>query len=118
MTDVEGTYEDFIASQRSGRRNAIHEIPAVSGVQGPAELSEGLAQLSVNQSGEKTPPVVIERLHGDNGWQRYVWKPNRITFTLYLITTLTESVFSVLNMERDHGFWKEQCNLYYAHQVA
>ncbi|CAF92468.1 unnamed protein product, partial [Tetraodon nigroviridis] len=27
MTDVEATYEDFIASQRSGRRNAIHEIP-------------------------------------------------------------------------------------------
>lgn len=67
MTDVEATYEDFIASQRSGRRNAIHEIPAVAGVQEPAELSEGLAQLSVNQSGEKPPPVIIECFQGDNG---------------------------------------------------
>uniref|UniRef100_A0A3B5KR69 cAMP-dependent protein kinase inhibitor alpha n=1 Tax=Takifugu rubripes TaxID=31033 RepID=A0A3B5KR69_TAKRU len=56
MTDVEATYEDFIASRRSGRRNAIHEIPAVpgpTGSTGPTELSEGLAQLSINQSGEK-----------------------------------------------------------------
>lgn len=60
MTDVEATYEDFIASRRSGRRNAIHEIPAVAGGQGPAELSEGLAQLSVNLSGEKPPPGMIE----------------------------------------------------------
>lgn len=50
MTDVEATYEDFIASRRSGRRNAIHEIPAVPG---PTEPSEGLAQLSINQSGKK-----------------------------------------------------------------
>lgn len=53
MTDVEATYEDFIASRRSGRRNAIHEIPAVPGPTGPTELSDGLAQLSINQSGEK-----------------------------------------------------------------
>lgn len=53
MTDVEATYEDFIASQRSGRRNAIHEIPAAPGVQGPADVSESLAQLNVNKSGEK-----------------------------------------------------------------
>lgn len=71
MTDVEATYEDFIASRRSGRRNAIHEIPAVAGVQGPAGgqgpagLSEGLAQLRANQSGEKPPPVVIECFHVD-----------------------------------------------------
>uniref|UniRef100_A0A3Q1CPW5 Uncharacterized protein n=1 Tax=Amphiprion ocellaris TaxID=80972 RepID=A0A3Q1CPW5_AMPOC len=31
MTDVEATFEDFIASRRSGRRNAIHEIPAAPG---------------------------------------------------------------------------------------
>lgn len=53
MTDVEATYEDFIASRRSGRRNAIHEIPAVPGPTGSTELSEG--QLNVNQSGEKAP---------------------------------------------------------------
>lgn len=53
MTDVEATYEDFIASQRSGRRNAIHEIPAAPGVQGPADLSHSLAQLNINKSGEK-----------------------------------------------------------------
>uniref|UniRef100_A0A8D3BC48 cAMP-dependent protein kinase inhibitor alpha-like n=1 Tax=Scophthalmus maximus TaxID=52904 RepID=A0A8D3BC48_SCOMX len=53
MTDVEATYEDFIASRRSGRRNAIHEIPAATGGQGPADLSQSLAQLSINKSGEK-----------------------------------------------------------------
>lgn len=55
MTDVEATYEDFIASRRSGRRNAIHEIPAAPGVQGPADLSQSLAQLNVNKTGEKHP---------------------------------------------------------------
>lgn len=53
MTDVEATYEDFVASGRSGRRNAIHEIPAAPGVQGPTDLSQSLAQLSINKSGEK-----------------------------------------------------------------
>ncbi|KAM6900272.1 cAMP-dependent protein kinase inhibitor alpha [Xenentodon cancila] len=53
MTDVEATYEDFIASQRSGRRNAIHEIPAVPGGQGATDLSQSLAQLNINKSGEE-----------------------------------------------------------------
>lgn len=53
MTDVEATYEDFIVSRRSGRRNAIHEIPAAPGVQGPADLSQSLAQLNLKKSGEK-----------------------------------------------------------------
>lgn len=53
MTDVEATYEDFIASQRSGRRNAIHEIPEAPGGPGAADLSQGLAQLSINKSGER-----------------------------------------------------------------
>ncbi|XP_035522369.1 cAMP-dependent protein kinase inhibitor alpha [Morone saxatilis] len=53
MTDVEATYEDFIASQRSGRRNAIHEIPAAAGVQGPTDLSQSLAQLNINKSGDE-----------------------------------------------------------------
>lgn len=52
MTDVEATYEDFIASRRSGRRNAIHELPASPGAQGPADLSQSLAQLNINKSGE------------------------------------------------------------------
>lgn len=53
MTDVEATYEDFIASRRSGRRNAIHEISAAPGAQGPADLSQGLAQLSINKPGDE-----------------------------------------------------------------
>ncbi|XP_056155720.1 cAMP-dependent protein kinase inhibitor alpha [Lampris incognitus] len=53
MTDVEATYEDFIASQRSGRRNAIHEIPTAPGVHGPTDLSQGLAQLNINKSGDE-----------------------------------------------------------------
>ncbi|XP_071341590.1 cAMP-dependent protein kinase inhibitor alpha isoform X2 [Trachinotus anak] len=53
MTDVEATYEDFIASRRSGRRNAIHEIPAAPGVQGPTDLSQSLAQLKINKSGDE-----------------------------------------------------------------
>ncbi|CAK6951879.1 cAMP-dependent protein kinase inhibitor alpha [Scomber scombrus] len=53
MTDVEATYEDFIASRRSGRRNAIHDLPAASGEQGPADLSQSLAQLNINKSGDE-----------------------------------------------------------------
>ncbi|XP_029385531.1 cAMP-dependent protein kinase inhibitor alpha [Echeneis naucrates] len=53
MTDVEVTYEEFIASQRSGRRNAIHEIPANPGVQGPTDLSQGLAHVNINKSGDE-----------------------------------------------------------------
>ncbi|XP_019942987.1 cAMP-dependent protein kinase inhibitor alpha [Paralichthys olivaceus] len=52
MSDVEATFEDFIASRRSGRRNAIHEIPAGPGEQGPSGLSESLAQLNINKPGE------------------------------------------------------------------
>lgn len=52
MTDVEATYEDFIASRRSGRRNAIHEIQVEPGGQGPADLSQSLAQLNINKSGD------------------------------------------------------------------
>ncbi|XP_047424309.1 cAMP-dependent protein kinase inhibitor alpha [Mugil cephalus] len=53
MTDVEATYEDFIASRRSGRRNAIHEMPAAPGEQGPTDLSQSLAQLNINKSGDE-----------------------------------------------------------------
>lgn len=53
MTEVEATYEDFIASRRSGRRNAIHDIPADSGVEGSTDLSQSLAQLNINKSGDE-----------------------------------------------------------------
>ncbi|KAJ8010874.1 hypothetical protein DPEC_G00079680 [Dallia pectoralis] len=53
MTDVEPTYEDFIASRRSGRRNAVHDIPQSPGAQGPSDLSQDLAQLNINQQGEE-----------------------------------------------------------------
>lgn len=52
MTDVEASYEDFIASRRTGRRNAIHDIPAAPGEQGPADLSQSLAQLNINKTGD------------------------------------------------------------------
>lgn len=52
MTDVEVTYEDFIASRRSGRRNAVHELPGSAGAPGAGDLSETLAQLNINKSGE------------------------------------------------------------------
>lgn len=51
MTDVEVSFEDFIASRRSGRRNAIHEIPTEK-LQGSMDLSQRLAQLTISKSGE------------------------------------------------------------------
>ncbi|KAJ0023028.1 hypothetical protein NQD34_015162, partial [Periophthalmus magnuspinnatus] len=51
MTDVEASYEGFLASRRSGRRNAIHGIETASG-EGAADLSQSLAQLNINKSGE------------------------------------------------------------------
>uniref|UniRef100_A0A4W5M5T4 cAMP-dependent protein kinase inhibitor alpha n=1 Tax=Hucho hucho TaxID=62062 RepID=A0A4W5M5T4_9TELE len=53
MTDVEATYEDFIASRRTGRRNAVHDIPQSPEAQGPSDLSQDLAQLNINKSGER-----------------------------------------------------------------
>uniref|UniRef100_A0A3Q2ZTU6 cAMP-dependent protein kinase inhibitor n=1 Tax=Kryptolebias marmoratus TaxID=37003 RepID=A0A3Q2ZTU6_KRYMA len=50
MTDVEATYENFIASRRSGRRNAVHELPGSEAAQGDADLSQSLAQLNINKS--------------------------------------------------------------------
>ncbi|XP_078795083.1 cAMP-dependent protein kinase inhibitor alpha [Oryzias latipes] len=52
MTDVEVSFEDFIASRRSGRRNAIHEIPTEK-LQGSMDLSQRLAQLTISKSGEE-----------------------------------------------------------------
>ncbi|KAK5850165.1 hypothetical protein PBY51_014436 [Eleginops maclovinus] len=53
MTDEEASYDDFIASRRSGRRNAIHNIPPASGAEGPADLSQSLAQLNIIKSGDE-----------------------------------------------------------------
>uniref|UniRef100_A0A3P9LQK0 Uncharacterized protein n=1 Tax=Oryzias latipes TaxID=8090 RepID=A0A3P9LQK0_ORYLA len=52
MTDVKVSFEDFIASRRSGRRNAIHEIPTEK-LQGSMDLSQRLAQLSISKSDSK-----------------------------------------------------------------
>ncbi|XP_058873234.1 cAMP-dependent protein kinase inhibitor alpha isoform X2 [Acipenser ruthenus] len=39
MTDVESTYADFIASGRTGRRNAMHDIRGA-----PSDLDPDLSQ--------------------------------------------------------------------------
>ncbi|XP_061587241.1 cAMP-dependent protein kinase inhibitor alpha-like [Cololabis saira] len=53
MSDVEATYADFIASGRSGRRNALHDI-----LQSPSDpdgrelsLTLSLSQLHINTGG-------------------------------------------------------------------
>ncbi|KAL4635142.1 cAMP-dependent protein kinase inhibitor alpha [Arapaima gigas] len=52
MTDVESTYEDFIASGRSGRRNALHDIRSGSGDLDPGDVSQALSKLEINREGE------------------------------------------------------------------
>lgn len=52
MTDVEATYEDFIASGRTGRRNAVHDIMGESGEPDSGGLSETLSELSINKGGK------------------------------------------------------------------
>ncbi|KAG5194266.1 hypothetical protein JEQ12_020627 [Ovis aries] len=56
MTDVETTYAHFIASGRTGRRNAIHDI-LVSSASGNSnelalKLAEDAQRNSTEQSGE------------------------------------------------------------------
>ncbi|KAF3698931.1 cAMP-dependent protein kinase inhibitor alpha [Channa argus] len=53
MSDVEATYADFIASGRTGRRNALHDI-----LQSPSDpegrelpLTLSLSQLHINTGG-------------------------------------------------------------------
>lgn len=53
MSDVEATYADFIASGRTGRRNAMHDI-----LQSPTDpdgrempLTLSLSQLHINAGG-------------------------------------------------------------------
>lgn len=51
MTDVEPSYEDFIASGRAGRRNAIHDILGSTDDLQSSQLSETLAQANVSKTG-------------------------------------------------------------------
>uniref|UniRef100_A0A8D0H2Q5 cAMP-dependent protein kinase inhibitor n=1 Tax=Sphenodon punctatus TaxID=8508 RepID=A0A8D0H2Q5_SPHPU len=50
MTDVESTYADFIASGRTGRRNALHDILVASPGGNSSELSLKLAELDINKA--------------------------------------------------------------------
>uniref|UniRef100_A0A672SPU6 cAMP-dependent protein kinase inhibitor alpha n=1 Tax=Sinocyclocheilus grahami TaxID=75366 RepID=A0A672SPU6_SINGR len=52
MTDVEVTYEDFIASGRTGRRNAVHDILGSSGGLDASGLSHTLSELNISKAGE------------------------------------------------------------------
>uniref|UniRef100_A0A8C9RG42 cAMP-dependent protein kinase inhibitor alpha-like n=1 Tax=Scleropages formosus TaxID=113540 RepID=A0A8C9RG42_SCLFO len=51
MTDVESTYEDFIASGRSGRRNALHDIRSSPDELDPGDVSQALSELKINREG-------------------------------------------------------------------
>uniref|UniRef100_A0A4W4F3X6 cAMP-dependent protein kinase inhibitor alpha n=1 Tax=Electrophorus electricus TaxID=8005 RepID=A0A4W4F3X6_ELEEL len=51
MTDVEATYEDFIASGRTGRRNAVHDILGDSGELDASGLTQTLSDLCINKAG-------------------------------------------------------------------
>ncbi|EGW06431.1 UPF0418 protein FAM164A [Cricetulus griseus] len=55
MTDVETTYADFIASGRTGRRNAIHDILVSSASGNSNELALKLAGLDINKTVCKKP---------------------------------------------------------------
>ncbi|KAJ8401491.1 hypothetical protein AAFF_G00384100 [Aldrovandia affinis] len=52
MTDVESTYADFIASGRTGRRNALHDILESPTDMEARDLSLSLSQLNIRKSGE------------------------------------------------------------------
>ncbi|KAM9308729.1 cAMP-dependent protein kinase inhibitor alpha [Gastrophryne carolinensis] len=51
MTDVEPTYADFIASGRSGRRNALHDILVTSAAGNTSELALKLSEIDINKTG-------------------------------------------------------------------
>ncbi|XP_063248210.1 cAMP-dependent protein kinase inhibitor alpha isoform X1 [Prinia subflava] len=50
MTDVESTYADFIASGRTGRRNALHDILVSSPGGNSSELALKLSELDINKT--------------------------------------------------------------------
>ncbi|XP_064409819.1 cAMP-dependent protein kinase inhibitor alpha isoform X1 [Latimeria chalumnae] len=49
MTDVESTYADFIASGRTGRRNALHDILGSPAGVNTNELNIKLSQLDISK---------------------------------------------------------------------
>ncbi|XP_069777263.1 cAMP-dependent protein kinase inhibitor alpha isoform X2 [Narcine bancroftii] len=49
MTDVETSYADFIASGRTGRRNALHDILGSPSGVNTSDLSLKLAELSIDK---------------------------------------------------------------------
>lgn len=53
MTDVEASFEDFNASGRTGRRNAIYEIPQGLGGPGPTDSDAVASAVSGNEPGEE-----------------------------------------------------------------
>ncbi|XP_044150268.1 cAMP-dependent protein kinase inhibitor alpha [Bufo gargarizans] len=61
MTDVESTYADFIASGRTGRRNALHDILVSSASGNTSELALKLSELDINKpegdENEQTTPT-------------------------------------------------------------
>ncbi|XP_010225069.1 PREDICTED: cAMP-dependent protein kinase inhibitor alpha-like, partial [Tinamus guttatus] len=50
MTDVESTYADFIASGRTGRRNALHDILVSSTGGNSSELALKLSELDISKA--------------------------------------------------------------------
>uniref|UniRef100_A0A673GKL9 cAMP-dependent protein kinase inhibitor alpha-like n=1 Tax=Sinocyclocheilus rhinocerous TaxID=307959 RepID=A0A673GKL9_9TELE len=54
MTDVEVTYEDFIASGRTGRRNAVHDILGTSFGLDASGLSQALSELNISKEGDQS----------------------------------------------------------------
>ncbi|XP_048452069.1 cAMP-dependent protein kinase inhibitor alpha [Rhincodon typus] len=52
MTDVETSYADFIASGRTGRRNALHDILGSPSGVNTSDLSLKLAELNIDKKGE------------------------------------------------------------------
>lgn len=51
MSDVESTYADFIASGRTGRRNALHDILDSPESANASELAQKLSELDINKAG-------------------------------------------------------------------
>ncbi|XP_036821893.1 cAMP-dependent protein kinase inhibitor alpha [Oncorhynchus mykiss] len=51
MTEVEVTYADFIASGRTGRRNALHDILQSPTDPNARDLPLSLSQLNINPTG-------------------------------------------------------------------
>ncbi|KAG5286209.1 hypothetical protein AALO_G00012230 [Alosa alosa] len=56
MTDVEATYADFLASGRTGRRNALHDILQSPDDSNQRDLALTFSDLSVSKAGEGNGP--------------------------------------------------------------